>query len=176
MLALVILSEIQDSARFPRGPDLVSYCRWVKCAKDSGGKRLGPAGKKIGTGHLRGAFAEAAVWFWRHTQPGKEYCTKLAQQHGKATALTVLAHKLGRAGYDLRTRDHAFDLNRFVTASPLRGEPEPAVSLAPRGESPFAVPSLSIPHGLCGNIWTTSPEPQAVRGPSLPLLCLVIRP
>jgi hypothetical protein len=41
--------------------------------------------------------------------------------------LTVLAHKVGRAVYDLRTREHAFDLQRFVTASPLRGETEPMV-------------------------------------------------
>ena len=51
ILALVILSEIQDRARFPRVPDFVSYCRWVKCAKESNGKRLGTSGKKIGTVH-----------------------------------------------------------------------------------------------------------------------------
>ena len=94
ILALVILSEIQDSARFSRGQDFVSYCRLVKCAKDSGGKRLGTSGKKIGNVHLRWAFAEAAVLFLRHNQPGKDYFTKLEHKHGKAKALTVLAHKL----------------------------------------------------------------------------------
>jgi transposase len=48
ILALVILYEIQDSARFPRVQDFVSSCRLVKCAKESGGKRLGTSGKKIG--------------------------------------------------------------------------------------------------------------------------------
>ena len=42
-------------------------------------------------------------------------------------ALTVLAHKLGRAVYYMLTREQAFDLQRFVTAYPLRGETEPAV-------------------------------------------------
>jgi len=130
---LVILSEIQDIARFPRVQDFVSYCRLVKCAKESGGKRLGTSGKKIGNVHLRWAFAEAAVLFLRHNQPGKDYLTKLEHKHGKAKALTVLAHKLARAVYYLLTREQAFDLNRFVTASPLRGETEPAVSLAHRG-------------------------------------------
>ena len=116
ILALVILYEIQDIARFPRVQDFVSYCRLVKCAKESGGKRLGTAGKKIGNVHLRWAFAEAAVLFLRHTQPGKEYFTKLEHKHGKATALTVLAHKLGRAVYYMLTREQAFDLKRFVTA------------------------------------------------------------
>jgi transposase len=98
ILALVLLYEIQDSARFPRVPDFVSYCRLVKCAKESGGKRLDTSGKKIGTVHWRWAFAEAAVLFLRHNQPGKEYVPKLEHKHGKAKALTVLAHKLARAG------------------------------------------------------------------------------
>ena len=116
ILALVLLYEIQDSARFPRVQDFVSYCRLVKCAKESAGKRLGTSGKTSGKVHLRWAFAEAAVLFLRHTQPGKEYCTKLEHKHGKAKALTVLAHKLARAVYYMLTREHAFDLNRFVTA------------------------------------------------------------
>jgi transposase len=119
ILALVSLYEIQDIARFPRVQDCVSYGRLVKCAKESNGTRLGTSGKKIGTVHLRWAFAEAAVLFLRHNQPGKEYLTKLAHKHGKAKALTVLAHKLARAVYSLLTREQPFDLHRFVSVSPL---------------------------------------------------------
>src|SRR5713226_2381587 len=61
MLALVLLYEIQDRARCPRVQDFVPSCRLVKCAKESGGKRLGTSGKKIGTVPLRWAVAEAAV-------------------------------------------------------------------------------------------------------------------
>ena len=88
----------------------------MKCAKESGGKRLGTSGKKIGNVPLRWAFAEAAVLFLRQTQPGKEYFAKLERKHGKGKALTVLAHKLARAVYSMLTRAQAFDLNRFVTA------------------------------------------------------------
>ncbi len=116
ILALVILYEIQDIARFPRGQDFVSYGRLMKCAKESGGKRLGTSGTKSGTVHLRWAFAEAAVLFLRQNQLGKEYFTKLEPKHGKAKALTVLAHKLARAVYSMLTREQAFDLNRFVPA------------------------------------------------------------
>src|SRR5262245_21785613 len=116
ILALVILYEIHDIRRFPRVQDFVSYCRLVKCAKESGGKRMGTSGKKIGNVHLRWAFAEAAVLFIRQSQPGKAYFAKLEHKHGKAKALTVLAHKLGRAVYYMLTREQAFDLNRFVTA------------------------------------------------------------
>jgi transposase len=73
ILALVLLYEIQDIQRVPRVQDFVSYCRLVKCAKESNGKRLGTSGKKIGTVHLRWAFAEAAVLFIRQSQPGQEY-------------------------------------------------------------------------------------------------------
>jgi transposase len=116
ILALVILYEIHDIRRFPRVQDFVSYCRLVKCAKESNGKRLGTSGKKIGNVHLRWAFAEAAVLFIRQSQRGKEYFLKLEHQHGKAKALTVLAHKLGRAVYFMLTREQAFDLHRFVAA------------------------------------------------------------
>jgi transposase len=116
ILALVLLYEIHDIARFPRVQDFVSYCRLVTCAKESSGKKLGTSGKKIGNVHLRWAFAEAAVLFIRQSQPGKEYFAKLEHQHGKAKALTVLAHKLGRAVYYMLTREQAFDLHRFVAA------------------------------------------------------------
>jgi len=126
ILALVILYEIQDITRFPRVQDFVSYCRRVKCAKESNNKRLGTSGKKIGNVHLRWAFAEAAVLFIRQNHPGKDYFTKLAHKHGNAKALTVLAHKLARAVYYMLRREQAFDLQRFVAAYPLRGETEPA--------------------------------------------------
>ena len=48
ILALVLLYEIHDIRRFPRVQDFVSYCRLVKCAKESSGKKLGTSGKKIG--------------------------------------------------------------------------------------------------------------------------------
>src|SRR5262245_56032875 len=55
ILALVILYEIQDITRFPRVQDFVSYSRLVKCAKESGGKRYGLSGKKIGNPQLKWA-------------------------------------------------------------------------------------------------------------------------
>jgi transposase len=116
ILALVLLYEIQDIHRFPRVQDFVSYCRLVKCAKESGGKRLGTSGKKIGNVHLRWAFAEAAILFLRQNPLGKAYFITLEHNHGKAKALTVLAHKLARAVYYMLTRAQAFDLQRFVTA------------------------------------------------------------
>jgi transposase len=51
MLALVMLYERQDLARFPRVQDFVSDCRLVQCAKASNGNRLGTSGQKLGHVH-----------------------------------------------------------------------------------------------------------------------------
>src|SRR5262249_53668334 len=116
ILALVILYEIQDIARCPRVQDFVSYCRLVKCVKESAGKRQGLSGKKIGNPQRKWAFSEAAVLFLRQNQPGKAYLAKLERKHGQGKALTVLAQKLARASYYMVSRHQAFDLTRFVTA------------------------------------------------------------
>jgi transposase len=116
ILALVILYEIHDISRFPRVQDFASYCRLVKCAKESAGKRLGSSGKKIGNAHLKWAFSEAAVLFLRQNLAGQRYFAKLERKHGKGKALTVLAHKLARAVYHMLTRTQAFNLERFVSA------------------------------------------------------------
>jgi transposase len=95
VLSLVILYEIHDIRRFPRVQDFVSYARLVKCAKESAGKRHGTSGRKIGNVHLKWAFSEAAVSFLRANPEGLEYKRRLERKHGKAKALSILAHKLG---------------------------------------------------------------------------------
>ena len=116
ILALVLLYEIHDIHRFPRVQEFVSYCRLVKCAKESAGKRYGTSGKKIGNAYLKWAFSEAAVLFLRNNPAGQKYLARLEKKHGKGKALTVLAHKLGRAVYYMLTRDTAFDLDKFFKA------------------------------------------------------------
>jgi transposase len=114
ILALVILYEIQDIRRFPRVQDFLSYARLVKCAKESGGKRYGYSGKKIGNAHLKWAFSEAAVLFLRGNDAGQKYVARLEKKHGKGKALSILAHKLARAVYVLLKREEAFDPHRFL--------------------------------------------------------------
>jgi transposase len=114
ILSLVLLYEMHDIARFPRVQDFVSYCRLVKCAKESAGKRYGTSGTKIGKAYLKWAFSEAAVLFLRNNPAGQKYLARLEKKHGKGKALTVLAHKLARAVYYLLKRRVAFDLNTFL--------------------------------------------------------------
>ncbi len=114
ILALVMLYEIEDIARFPRVQEFVSYCRLVKSAKESNGKRYGTSGKKIGNAHLKWAFSEATVLFLKNNEPAQKYLTKLANRHGKGKALSILAHKLGRAVYFMLKQQVAFDQGKFL--------------------------------------------------------------
>jgi transposase len=114
ILSLVLLYEIHDIARFPRVQDFVSYCRLVKCTKESAGKRYGTAGTKIGNAYLKWAFSEAAVLFLRDNLAGQKYLARLEKKHGKGKALTILAHKLARAVYYMLKRGTVFDLDTFL--------------------------------------------------------------
>jgi len=114
IISLVILYEIGDIDRFPRVQDFASYARLVKCAKESAGKRSGTSGGKIGNAHLKWAFSEAAVLFLRGNPEGMKFKNRLAKKNGKGKALSILAHKLGRAVYYILKRDQAFDMNKFL--------------------------------------------------------------
>jgi transposase len=116
ILSLVLLYEIHDIHRFPRVQEFVSYCRLVKCAKESAGKRYGTSGTKIGTAYLKWAFSEAAVLFLRANPAGQKYLARLEKHHGRGKALTILAHKLARAVYYMCKRETAFDMRTFLSA------------------------------------------------------------
>ena len=101
ILSLVLLYEIHDIQRFPGVQDFVSYCRLVRCAKESAGKRDGTAGPKIGQASRTWAFSDAAVLCLRRTPPGQKLLVRLGTKHGQGKALTVLAHQLARAVYQM---------------------------------------------------------------------------
>jgi transposase len=113
VLGLTILYEIHDIRRFPSVQDFASYSRLVKCEKSSAGKSLGTSGAKIGNAYLKWAFSEAAVLFVAKCAVGKTLLTRLERKHAKSKALSILAHKLGRAVYFMLARNQAFDLERF---------------------------------------------------------------
>src|SRR5262245_59447420 len=114
ILSVVLLYEIHDMRRFPRVQDFVSYCRLVKCAQESAGKRSGTSGAKIGNASLKWAFSEAAVLLLRNNPVGQKYLTRLENKHGKGQALTVFAHTLARAVYYILKRDTVFDMDTFL--------------------------------------------------------------
>jgi len=114
ILGMVILYEIENIARFPREQDFASYCRLVKPAKESNGKKYGHSGKKIGNAHLRWAFGEAVVLMLKGNKPAQAVLQKLASKHGKGKALAILSHRLGRAVYYMLKNQEPFDQDRFL--------------------------------------------------------------
>ena len=99
ILSLILLYEIHDIRRFLLVQDFVSYCRLVKCPRESGGKKFGAKNSKIGNVHLKWAFSEAACLFLKGNEQAQHYHSRLVSKHGKGKALSILAHKIGRAVY-----------------------------------------------------------------------------
>jgi transposase len=116
VLALTILYEVHDITRFDRVQEFASYARLVKGHKQSGGKTLGTSGAKMGNVHLKWAFSEAAVLFLRHTKDGKKLLRTIEKKHGKGKALSILAHKIGRAVFYMLSRGTVFSTDKFLTA------------------------------------------------------------
>jgi transposase len=116
VLALTILYEIHDIARFDRVQEFASYARLVKCAHQSAGKTLGSGGAKMGNVHLKWAFSEAAVLFLRHAAGGTRLLSEIEKKHGKGKALSILAHKIGRAVFFMLSRRTVFSMEKFRAA------------------------------------------------------------
>jgi transposase len=114
ILSLVILYEIHCIERFETVQDFASYCRLVKCIHESGGKKKGTGGAKIGNAHLKWAFSEASALFVRHNPQAKKLIDDLAKAHGKGKALAILAHKLARAIYYMLKNKVPFNLEKFL--------------------------------------------------------------
>ena len=116
VLALTILYEIHDIGRFDRVQEFASYARLIKCRKESAGKKLGTSGAKMGNAHLKWACSEAAVLFLRHNRAGQRLLARLQKTHGKGKALSILAHKIGRAVYYMLARETVFSMEKFLAA------------------------------------------------------------
>ncbi len=114
ILALVILYEIHDINRFQRVQNFCSYARLVRPKKESAGKTTGKANKKIGNAYLKWAFGEATLLLIRENAHVKELHKKLKNKHGKARALAIISHKLGRAVYYMLKNKKAFDMKKFI--------------------------------------------------------------
>jgi len=113
ILALVLLYEIHDIRRFADVGHFLSYARLVRCEHSSAGKRQGSGGKKIGNPHLRWAIGEAACMMVRHYTRAEQWLERQAKKRGKGKAMGILAAKLGRAVYQVLSKQVAFDERRF---------------------------------------------------------------
>lgn len=117
IIALTIALEVDTVARFDTRQQFCSYCRLVKCARESAGKRYGESGAKIGNPYLKWAFCEAAVHGPRQNEGLAACLAKLERlQGGKGRAKSLLAHRLGRAVYYMLRHNTVFDLAKFLAS------------------------------------------------------------
>ena len=113
VLALTILYEIGDIARFPQVGNFISYARLVKCSHESAGKRFKGGHNKIGNAHLKWAFSEAAVLLIRERDEAKRLHQSLQAKYGRAKSLSIIAQKIGRLVFYILKNRIPFDVQRF---------------------------------------------------------------
>ena len=114
ILALVILYEIHTIERFDTVQQFCSYARLATSKHESAGKTSGRSRRNIGNKHLKWAFSEASALFLRGNPEGMKYKKRLEKKHGKAKAMAILSHRLGRAVYYMLKRGRAFDMQTFL--------------------------------------------------------------
>ena len=115
IIALTIAFEVDTIERFQTRQQFCSYSRLVKCTRESAGKKQGEGGKKIGNPYLKWAFSEAAVHSARLSESLAAYLAKLERKHGKGKGKSFLAHKLGRAVYQMLKEGQVFDEAKFLS-------------------------------------------------------------
>ncbi|HSF29207.1 MAG TPA: transposase [Candidatus Tectomicrobia bacterium] len=134
ILRLVQLDDIPAIGRLPRVQALAAYARLGQCSTASAGKRVGPSGKQSGHAHLTWALSAAAPWFLRNHPTGQTLLTHGEKKHGTGKALTIRAHTLARAVYDMLKRTTAVAMEHCLrTARSRTGAP--GASLDPHGMS-----------------------------------------
>jgi transposase len=114
ILALVMLYEIHNIKRFEKVQNFTSYARLIRPQKESAGKVKGSGNKKMGNAFLKWAFSEATLLLIRDKQEIKDLHARLKNKHGKARALAIITHKLGRTVYYMLNKQKAFDMNKFL--------------------------------------------------------------
>jgi len=105
ILALTIMYEVGDVARFRKVGNFTSYCRLVNTARLSAGKRKGSGNRKNGNPYLSWAYSEAAHHAVRHYPEAQKYFQRKMAKTNGIIAIRALAHKLARASYHVM-RDH----------------------------------------------------------------------
>lgn len=112
ILGMTLIYETQDISRFESVGRYASYCRVIKCKKESAGKNYGYGGVKIGNPFLKWAFSQIAVLSKRDPFM-KAYSQELEKRHGKRKARSIYTHKICRSIYFMLLRRKPFDRMEF---------------------------------------------------------------
>lgn len=112
VLAIVIMLETGDVARFAQVGNFASYARCVSSIRISNGKKKGEGNTKNGNAYLVWAFIEAANFARRYSEEAKRFFERKKARTNSIVATKALAHKLARASYHILKEGQAFDVKR----------------------------------------------------------------
>lgn len=112
ILALTMMYEVGEISRFRKVGNFASYCRLVKSARLSAGKRKGSGNRRNGNPYLSWAYSEAAHFAVRYHPPAKKYFQRKRSKTNGIIAIRALAHKLARASYYVMKDQVDFDSER----------------------------------------------------------------
>ena len=113
ILALTIMLEVGDIARFPKVGDYSSYSRCVDSKRISNGKKKGENNKKNGNKYLAWAYVEAANFSRRYCVNAQRFYQSKAAKSKPVVAIKALSNKLSRASYYIMRDRVAFDENKL---------------------------------------------------------------
>jgi len=112
ILALTIMLETGDIARFETVGDYTSYCRCVRATHTSNGKSKGKNNSRNGNAYLAWAFVEAVHHAIRVCPQAKSFYDRKRAKRNGALATKALAAKWAKAAYYILKRQEPFDLSR----------------------------------------------------------------
>jgi transposase len=113
VLALTIMYEVGQIARFPSVGDFASYCRCVKSDHVSNGKRKGSGNRKNGNPYLSWAFSEVAHYAARFYPRAHAFFQRKRAATNGIIGNRALAHKLARASFYVMRDQVPFDPDRL---------------------------------------------------------------
>jgi transposase len=113
ILALTIMCETGDIARFKTVKNYSSYCRTVESKRVSNGKKKGQGNRKNGNKYLSWAYSEAAFHAPRCDENVKKYLDRKLSSCHSMVAKRAVANKLARACYYVLRNQEPFDSSRF---------------------------------------------------------------
>jgi transposase len=117
MIALNILYETHHIGRFRKVQNYSSYCRVVKCERESCGRQKGAGNQKIGNPYLKWAYSQIIIHAQKSNEMIKKYYQRLESKYGRKRARAQITHKFCVAAYFMLKRRKAFDVARFVGQS-----------------------------------------------------------
>jgi transposase len=115
ILALTIMLEVGDIARFPSVGDYSSYCRCVKSQRLSNGKKKGSGNRKNGNKYLGWAYVELANFAIRYCSHANRFYLRKKAKTNRTVAIKALGNKLARASYYIMRDNVPYDPNKLFS-------------------------------------------------------------